>query len=221
MANRTTPLDEELYQYWLTMLPPEPPQLRALREATAGLPGAGMQIAPEQGAFMSWLLRLTGARNCIEIGVFTGYSALACALALPPGGRLLALDISNSWLPLAQEHWQRAGVADRIDFRHGPARETLRQLLDEGAATTFDFMFVDADKTGYAEYLRLGLELLRPGGVMAFDNVFWDGRVASPGVDDPDTRALRQIALLLRKEGRLDLTVLPVGDGLALARKTG
>jgi caffeoyl-CoA O-methyltransferase len=180
---------------------------------------AGMQISPEQGQFMALLLGLTGARRCLEIGTFTGYSALVCALALPADGKLLTLDVSEEWTAIARRYWLEAGVADRIELRLGPAGDSLRQLLADGAAGTFDFVFVDADKAGYPAYLERGFELLRPGGLLAFDNVLWGGRVADPQANDADTLAIRALNAQLHGDPRFDLSMVPIGDGLTLARR--
>ena len=175
MSTRTLSLDDDLYRYLQSVSLREPPVLARLREETARLPMARMQIAPEQGQFMALLLKLMNARRCLEVGTFTGYSSLACALALPAAGRLVALDLSEEWTGIARRYWAEAGVADRIELRLGPAADSLRALLAEGQAGSFDFAFVDADKTGYAEYYELAFELLRPGGLLAFDNVLWGG----------------------------------------------
>lgn len=219
MSTRTINLDARLYDYLRSVSVREPAILARLRAETAALPMAVMQISPEQGQFMALLLRLTGARRCLEIGTFTGYSALVCALALPPDGQLVALDISAEWTAVARRYWEEAGVAQRIHLRLGPAADELRRLLDEGQAGSFDFVFVDADKAGYGEYLERGYELLRPGGLLAFDNVLWGGRVADPAVNDGDTQALRALNARLRDDPRFDLSLVPIGDGLTLARR--
>ena len=221
MSNQTLQLTDELYAYLKAKGVRESPALAALREETASLPMAVMQIAPEQGQFMAMLIRLTGARRCLEVGTFTGYSALACAEALPVDGQLVALDISEEWTAIGRRHWSAAGLADRIDLRLGPAAESMQAMLDEGQAGSFDFLFIDADKTGYARYYELGLELLRPGGLVAVDNVLWDGAVAAPGPGDADTEALRAFNDALILDRRVDLVMVPVGDGLSLARKRG
>jgi predicted O-methyltransferase YrrM len=219
MSRRSLNLDDRLYDYLQAVSLREPPVLRELREETARLPMAMMQISPEQGQFMAWLVRATGARRCLEVGTFTGYSALACALALPVDGRLVALDVSEEWTAIARRYWVRAGVADRIELRLGPAARELQRLLDEGAAGSFDFLFIDADKTSYGSYLELGHRLLRVGGLVAIDNVLWSGRVADPAVVDEDTAALRALNAALLDDQRFDLSLLPVGDGLTLLRK--
>jgi predicted O-methyltransferase YrrM len=219
MSSRSLNLDEQLYSYLQNVSLREPLILARLRAETAALPMAVMQISPEQGQFMAFLLKLTGARRCLEIGTFTGYSALVCALALPADGRLVALDISEEWTAIARRYWAEAGVADRIDLRLGSASKTLCELLADGMKASFDFIFIDADKSGYDEYLERGYELLRTGGLMVFDNVLWSGKVADPAVNDTDTEALRALNRKLHVDPRFDLSMLPVGDGLTLVRK--
>lgn len=221
MSRRTLTLDDRLYRYLLDVSLREHPELARLRAETAAHPLAGMQIAPEQGQFMALLVKLIGARRTLEVGVFTGYSALAVALALPEDGRVLACDVSVEYTAIARAHWQRAGVAHKIELALGPALDTLEARLAAGEAATYDFAFIDADKTNYDAYYERALELLRPGGVVAFDNTLWDGRVAHD-VDarqDPDTAALQALNLKLRDDRRIDLALLPIGDGLTLARK--
>jgi caffeoyl-CoA O-methyltransferase len=219
MSNRSIGLDGPLYDYLLAASLREAPVLARLRAETAEHPRVNMQIAPEQGQFMALLARLTGAVRCIEVGVFTGYSSLAVALALPPGGRIVACDISPEYTAVAQRYWAEAGVADRIDLRLGPALETLDALLADGAEATCDFAFIDADKGGYLDYYERLLRLLRPGGLVAVDNTLWDGRVADEHDDEPDTRAIRAFNDRLRDDERIDLSLVPIGDGLTLARK--
>ena len=218
MSNRSLNLDDTLYEYLLTHSLREHPEQIALREATRSHPRAGMQISPEQGQFMALLVKLLGARRTLEIGVFTGYSALSVALALPDDGRILACDISAEFTRIGRPHWERAGVARKIDLRLAPALETLDAELAAGAAGRYDFAFIDADKTGYAAYFERCLQLLRPGGLIAIDNVLWSGAVARPAHDD-DTRALQALNERLHRDERIDLAMLPVGDGLTLARK--
>lgn len=219
MSRRTLSLDDRLYAYLLDHSLREPTVLRELREETARHPMAVMQISPEQGQFMAFLVRLTGARRAVEVGTFTGYSALAVALALPDDGRLVACDVSAEYTAVGRPYWARAGVAHKIDLRLAPARDTLDALLADGAAGTIDFAFVDADKPGYDAYYERLLVLLRPGGLLLFDNTLWDGKVADPAVDDADTRALRALNDKLHHDERVDLSMLPVGDGLTLVRK--
>ena len=221
MSPRTIILDDLLHQYLLDHSLREHPQQVALRVATSTHPHAGMQISPEQGALMQMLVRLMGARRTLEIGVFTGYSAMTVALALPPDGYVLACDINADYTAIGLLFWERAGVAGRIDLALGPAQATLEARLARGEAGSYDFAFIDADKTGYDGYFESCLKLLRPGGLVAFDNVLWGGRVAKP-VDparDPDTAALCRLNAKLHHDERVDLTMVPIGDGLTLARK--
>jgi predicted O-methyltransferase YrrM len=197
----------------------EPPLLLRLREETMALPEAGMQIAPEQGQFMGLLVSITGARKILEIGTFTGYSALCMATALPPEGRLWACDVSTEWTRLAERYWAEAGVRDRIDLRLAPALETVRALEDAGEALTFDLVFIDADKENYGAYYEAALRLLKPGGLVIIDNTLWNGRVADTAANDASTLAIRAFNERLRDDLRVDLTLLPIGDGLTLARK--
>lgn len=221
MSIRTLRLDDRVYQYLLSASLREPELLRRLRAETAALPQASMQIAPEQGQFMALLLRLMGAVRGIEVGVFTGYSALCMARALPPEGRIVACDVSEEWTAVARRYWREAGVADRIDLRIGPALTTLDGLLEAGAGGTFNFAFIDADKENYSAYFERCLQLLEPGGVIMVDNVLWDGRVADPDNRESDTVAIRDFNRRLLRDGRVELSMLPVGDGLTLARKRG
>jgi predicted O-methyltransferase YrrM len=218
MSDRTLNLDPRLYRYLLEHTR-EPAALRELREATAGMPHAGMQISPEQGRFMALLARLMGARRTLEVGVFTGYSALSVALALPPEGRIVACDISEEWTAMARRHWEKAGVAHKIDLRIAPALETLDKLIAEGGAP-FDFAFIDADKSNYPGYYERALALVRPGGLIAVDNTLWSGAVADPGNDDRDTRAIRAFNDALHADPRVETAMLPIGDGLTLALKS-
>lgn len=219
MSNRTLNLDDTLYQYLWQVSGREPAILSRLREETARHPYARMQISPEQGQFMVLLTELLGARKTLEVGVFTGYSSLAVALALPPDGRVTALDVSEEFTAIARRYWAEAGVADKIDLILGPASESLDRLLAEGQAGSYDFAFIDADKEGYDAYYERSLELLRPGGLVAIDNVLWSGRVADPSDEDPDTRALVALNAKLHLDQRVTLSMLPIGDGLTLARK--
>ena len=219
MSNRTIDLTDALYDYLLSVSLRETDLQRRLREETAALPMARMQISPEQGQFMAMLARLMGARRVLEVGVFTGYSSLAVALALPADGRIVACDVSEEWTAVARRYWAEAGVADRIDLRLAPALGTLDALLAGGAAGTFDLAFIDADKTGYLDYYERALELLRTGGLVMTDNTLWSGRVADPEVGDADTVALRHYNEHLHRDARVDLCLVPIGDGLTLARK--
>jgi caffeoyl-CoA O-methyltransferase len=219
MSRKTLNVTDELYDYLLRVSLREPEILSRLREETAGIPGAQMQISPEQGQFMRFLTEVHGTRRAIEVGVFTGYSSLSVALAMPPDGRLIACDVSEQWTGVASRYWREAGVSDRIELRLGPAMATLDGLLAAGQAGTFDFAFVDADKEGYVGYYERCLELLRPGGIVAFDNTLWSGSVADPTNQSDGTVAIRRLNEKLLADQRISLSLLPVGDGLSLARK--
>ena len=197
----------------------EAPVLARLRAETAKLPMSMMQIAPEQGALLQMLVRLIGARRCIEVGTFTGYSSLAVALALPDDGRITACDVSEEWTQIARRYWSEAGIAGKIDLRLAPAGETLDALIAGGGTGAFDFAFIDADKTGYDAYYERLLQLLRPGGLIVFDNVLWGGSVADPADRSADTEALRALNAKLATDQRIDLCMVPVGDGFSLCRK--
>jgi len=219
MSRRSIEMTDALYAYLLENSLRETDVMRRLREETAGLPGAGMQIAPEQGQFMALLAELIGARHCLEIGTFTGYSALAVAQALPPDGRLIACDVNQKTTVVARRYWQEAGVAGKIELRLAPALETLDALLAEGAAGSFDFAFIDADKTNYDAYYERCLALLRDGGLIAVDNVLWGGAVTNPAPGDSDTRAIRALNAKIASDQRVSCSMLPLGDGLTLAFK--
>jgi len=219
MSNRSIGLDPALQSYLLSVSLREHPLLARLRAETAQHPSANMQIAPEQGQFMALLLKLMGARRCIEVGVFTGYSSLAMALALPADGRIIACDISEEYTAVARRYWEEAGVTGRIDLRIAPALETLDALLAAGEAGCHDFAFLDADKEGYPDYFERSLALLRPGGLIAVDNTLWDGSVADPSDQAPDTVAIRAFNRERLDDPRIDLALVPVGDGLTLAMK--
>jgi caffeoyl-CoA O-methyltransferase len=218
LASRTLNLDDALYAYVLAHSLREHPAQAALREATRTHRHAGMQIGPEQGQFMALLVRLIGARRTIEIGVFTGYSALCVALALPDDGYVLACDVSDEYTKVGRPFWQQAGVAHKIDLQLGAARATLDGRLAAGDAGSFDFAFIDADKTAYDDYYERCLALVRNGGLIAIDNVLWSGSVAQPAKTD-DTAALQALNDKLHRDARIDLSLLPIGDGLTLARK--
>ncbi|WP_299392132.1 class I SAM-dependent methyltransferase [Pelagibius sp.] len=219
MANRTIDLSDALYDYLLAHSLNEPAVMRRLREETATLPLSIMQIAPEQGQFMALLVRLLGAKRCIEVGTFTGYSALAVALALPPEGRIVACDVNAETAAVAKRYWQEAGVDKKIDLRLAPAVETLEALLANGEAGTYDFAFIDADKSNYDSYYELSLQLLRPGGLIAIDNVLWGGDVLDLDRTDSDTLAIRAINTKVSGDSRVHCSLIPIGDGLMLARK--
>ena len=219
MANTTIGLSDELAAYVIKVGTREPEVLARLREETAALPQHGMQIAPEEGAFLAMLVELTGARRCIEVGTFTGYSSTAVALALPEDGQLVCCDVSEEWTSLARKYWVEAGVADKIDLRVAPAAETLDQLLADGGQAAYDFAFVDADKTGYDGYYERLLRLVRPGGLIAFDNTLWGGAVLEQDAQDADTRAIQALNSKLADDERITLCLLPVADGVTLARR--
>jgi len=218
MSSRSLNLDDTLYRYLLDHSLREHPAQAALREATRSQPHAAMQISPEQGQLMAMLVRLMGARRTIEIGVFTGYSALTVALALPADGELLACDISDEYTRVGRPYWEAAGVAHKIDLRLAPALDTLDARLAEGAAGHYDFAFIDADKTNYDAYYERCLQLMRPGGLIAIDNVLWGGSVARPA-EDASTAAIQALNRKLHRDERIDLVIVPIGDGLTLARK--
>lgn len=219
MSSKTLSLTDDLHAYLLSVSSREPELLRRLRDETAALPEARMQISVEQGQFLSLLIQLLGARKTLEVGVFTGYSSLSVALALPADGRIIACDVSENWTRIARRYWNEAGVADKIDLRLGPAAETLEALRADGQAGTFDFAFIDADKENYDRYYEQALQLLRPGGLIAIDNTLWSGKVADRSVQDRDTLALRALNEKLHTDTRIFLSLLPLGDGLTLARK--
>jgi predicted O-methyltransferase YrrM len=219
MSNRSIPLTDSLYEYLLEVSLRESAVQLRLREETAADPSARMQISPEQGQFMGLLARLLGARCCIEVGVFTGYSSLCVAAALPEDGRIVACDVSERWTAIARRYWDEAGVAHKIDLRLAPALETLDGLVAAGECGRYDFVFIDADKASYLDYYERALRLLRSGGLVAVDNTLWYGRVADPEVADEDTVAIRHFNEHLHRDERVDLSLVPIGDGLTLARK--
>ncbi len=219
MPSKYISLDQAIYDYILASSLRESPVLAQLRSETAALPMAVMQIAPEQGQFMALLIKLMGAKRALEVGVYTGYSALAVAEALPDEGLLVACDINAETTAIAQRYWQTAGVAHKIDLRLAPAAQTLQTLLDDGQAGSFDFAFIDADKTAYSDYYELCLALLRPGGLIVVDNVLWGGAVLETSADDADTQAIQQFNAQLRDDQRVDLSLLPLADGLSLLCK--
>ena len=197
----------------------EPEVLRELREETAKMENASMQIGPDQGQFMAFLVRAIGAKRCLEVGVFTGYSSTVVALALPEDGKIVACDLSEEFTAKARECWSRAGVSDKIELRLGPGLETLDNLVAEGQAGSFDFVFIDADKPNYMGYYEAALNLVRKGGVIAIDNVLWSGKVADKEQLDESTTAIRQLNEHLHHDERIDLALIPIGDGLTLALK--
>ncbi len=219
MSTRTLNLTDQLYNYILDRSLREQPEQKALREETAKLEWANMQISPEQGQFMQLMAKLINAKKVIEIGTFTGYSSLAVALALPDDGQLIACDISEEWTAIARRYWQRAGVEHKIDLRIAPAQQTLNGLLDEAKANNFDMVFIDADKTGYDAYYEASLKLLRSGGLLLIDNTLWSGTVADDSIDDSDTVALRELNIKIHRDERVEMSLLPISDGLTLVMK--
>jgi predicted O-methyltransferase YrrM len=196
----------------------EHPALRRCREDTASLPNANMQIAPEQGAFLALLAKLVGVRSALEIGTFTGYSALSVALALPEGGRVIALDVSKEYTDRARRYWREAGMESRIELRLGPGLDSLEKMIAAGEGP-FDMAFLDADKANYDSYYECALQLIRPGGVIALDNMLWSGAVADPSINDPDTAALRALNAKIHADERVDMALATIADGVMLARK--
>ncbi len=219
MSRQTRTLDDRLYDYLLDVSLREPELFGRLREETGRMPMARMQISPEQGQFLALLVELLNARRVLEIGTFTGYSALWLSSALPGSGTLICCDISEEWTDVAQRYWQEAGVAGRIDLRLAPALETLEGLTETGESGKFDLAFIDADKESYVEYYERCLVLLRPGGLIAVDNTLWSGSVADPSDQDTDTRAIRRFNEHVHQDQRVTVSLLPVGDGLTLACK--
>ena len=221
MSKQTMGLSPEFYSYYQSITVQEPAILKKLREETAAHPRAIMQIAPEQGQFLAFLLKLIGARNTLEIGVFTGYSSLVTALALPPEGKIIACDVSEEYTEIAQRYWQEAGVSSKIDLRIAPASITLDQLISSGYSNRFDFVFIDADKGNYHNYYEKSLELVKIGGIIAIDNVFWGGKVADLEIQDNQTSKIREFNQRLYEDERINLSVVPIADGLTLAMKKG
>ncbi|HUP44802.1 MAG TPA: class I SAM-dependent methyltransferase [Thermoanaerobaculia bacterium] len=204
---------------YVTSMTRESSVAKTLRERTSAMPMAVMQISPDEAALLSFLVTAIGAKKALEIGTFTGYSALAIASALPAGGTLVCCDVSVEWTNVGKEFWREAGVAERIDLRIAPALETLRALIENRASGTFDFAFVDAEKSEYAHYYELVLQLLRPGGVMVLDNMLRDGQVADPSVDEPGTVVIRELNQTIRDDARVDAVLLTIRDGVMLVRK--
>lgn len=219
MSRRTIEVDDRLYDYIIETSLREPAILAELREETAAMPGAGMQISPEQGQFMALLAELIGAREYLEVGTFTGYSSLAVALAMGPQGRLTCCDRSEDYTRVARRYWAEAGVTDRIELHLGPALDSLDRAIADGRSGRYDFAFVDADKENQQAYVERCHALLRAGGLLAVDNVLWGGAVADPARDDADTRAIRRLNAALRDDARWTISLVPIGDGLLLARK--
>lgn len=212
-------IDDRLYAYICDVAITEPVLLRQLREETAQLDYSVMQISPEQGQFMSLLIKLMGARRAIEIGTFTGYSSICVAQAMPEDGHLICCDISPQWTQMAEKYWALAKLEDKIRLYSQPAEQTLQMLLDEGAEKSFDFIFIDADKQNYIKYYEMALRLLRKGGLIAVDNTLWSGAVADPDNIEPGTRAIRRFNEMLKDDTRVSQSLLPIGDGLTLILK--
>jgi predicted O-methyltransferase YrrM len=220
VSKANTGLAPELGDYIQSVTLREPEILARLREETAQYPRSSMQVSPEQGQFLAFMARLCRAKRTLEIGVFTGYSSLITALALPDDGQIIACDINDEWTAVARRYWKEAGVEHKIDLRLGPAIETLRRLVADHLENTFDFAFIDADKSSYQAYFDHALKLLRPGGLVILDNVLWDGRVIDPAADhDSDTIAIREFNRRIHSDSRVDLTLVPIGDGLTMAQK--
>ncbi len=218
MSGRTTELTDELLAYVQRVGVREPDVLRRLREETAPMPQHNMQIGAVQGAFMAMLVRMLNARRCLEVGTFTGYSSTVVALALPADGSILCCDVSREWTDVARRYWDEAGVADKIELRLGPAIDTLDQLLADGGAHSFDFAFIDADKSSYDAYYERVLKLLRPTGLIAIDNTLQDGRVVDPSVDSENVRAVRALNEKIHGDDRVEMVLMPFADGLTLVR---
>jgi O-methyltransferase len=219
LSQKFVSIDDRVYAYLLMNEPAEHPELRALREQTSKLPNAHMQMTPEQGHFFALLVRLIAARRTLEIGTFTGCSALAVALALPAEGRVVACDLSEEWTSIGRQYWERAGVATKIDLRIGPALETLSKLEQEGWVDGFDIAYIDADKESYEDYYERSLRLVRQGGLILLDNMLRRGRVADPSEADTNTVATRRLNAKLARDERVDRVLLPVATGMTLARR--
>ena len=219
MSIRNVYIDDNIYDYILNNSLRDLPILEKLREETRKMPEGRMQISSDQGQFMALLVRLMGAKKIVEVGTFTGYSTLVMALSLPENGQIVACDISEEYTKVARRFWQEAGISDKIKLRLGLAEETLADVLSNDGAGMFDMAFIDADKENYMVYYEKCLELLRPGGLILVDNVLWSGKPANPDEIDNDTVAIREFNIAIHKDERVDLSLLPVGDGLTLARK--
>ena len=219
MSSISIRVNDAILEYLLQNISPESDSAKQLREATEPMAMAVMQISPLQGAFMAWLVELMGAKKTIEVGTFTGYSALCVAEALPVDGKVVACDVSETWTNMGKEHWRRAGVENKIDLHLRPAVETLDELISNGESDTFDFAFIDADKTNYDAYYERCLTLLRVGGIVAVDNVLWSGSVADPSIQDESTNAIRTLNGKIAEDDRVNSVMLPIGDGLTLATK--
>ncbi|MBX7131770.1 MAG: class I SAM-dependent methyltransferase [Fimbriimonadaceae bacterium] len=216
--SKSSLIPSNLYAYLIDHWLREDSILERLRDETASMPNAGMQISPEQGQFMTMLVRLMGVRRYLEVGVFTGYSSLGVTLAMGPEGRTVACDVSEEFTAVARRYWADAGIAGQIELHLAPGMDTLSSLITSGSEP-FDFMFIDADKANYHHYYEAGLRLVRPGGLIAIDNVFWGGKIADEAVQDEDTLAIRSLNAKLATDERIDLAIVPIGDGLTLARR--
>jgi len=219
MSKRTLDLSDKVYDYLLNHSLREPELLAELRRETSQLEMSIMQISPEQGQFMSLLVKVLGVKRAIEVGVYTGYSSLSVAMAMPSDGELIVCDTNEEWTNIASRYWARAGLSERITLMLAPALDTLKSLIKSGQAGQFDFAFIDADKTNYKNYYDCCLELIRPGGMIAIDNVLWDGAVADDTDDSEDTQAIRELNDYIHQDQRVDLSMLPIGDGLSLVRR--
>lgn len=219
MSNRTLSIDDRLYDYLCDVAVNEPVLLRQLREETAQIEYSVMQISPEQGQFMSLLIKLMGAKRAIEIGTYTGYSSICVASAMPDNGKLICCDTSPQWTAIAEKYWALAKLDDKIELHTQPAEETLQRLLDDGAEKSFDFVFIDADKQNYIMYYEMALRLLRKGGIIAVDNTLWSGAVADPENMEPGTRAIRRFNEMVKEDNRVSKSLLTIGDGLTLILK--
>ncbi len=219
MSNRTLSIDDRLYDYICEVSINESELLKQLRDETALLDYSVMQISPEQGQFMSLLIKLMAAKRAIEIGTFTGYSSICVASAMPDEGKLICCDTSPQWTRIAEKYWARAGLENKIELFTQPAQLTLQQLLDDGNEKTFDFIFIDADKQNYISYYEMALQLLRKGGVIAVDNTLWSGAVADPDNNEPGTRAIRRFNEMIKKDSRVSTSLVTIGDGLTLILK--
>ncbi len=219
MSNRTLAIDDRIYDYLCEVAIDESELLLQLRQETAKLEYAVMQISPEQGQFMSLLVKLIGAKRAIEIGTFTGYSSICVASAMPDDGELICCDISPQWTDIAEKYWAQANLENKINLFTQPAEQTLQALIDDGQQSSFDFVFIDADKQNYIQYYEMALTLLRKGGVIAVDNTLWSGTVADPENDEPGTRAIRRFNQMVKEDTRVSKSLLPIGDGLTLILK--
>ena len=219
MSVQTLTMTDSLHEYLLSVSTHLTDPMRRLRDETARMTNGGMQISAEQGQFMALLVRLIGAKKCLEVGVFTGYSSLCVAQALPEDGHITALDVSDEFTSVARRYWAEAGVADKITLHLAPGAESLEKLFADGQAETFDFAFIDADKPGYDTYYEMALKLVRPGGLIGIDNTLWAGRVADPAQNDDETRIIRALNAKIHADSRVDMSLVPIGDGLTLCRK--